>query len=143
MEAQIIRIKIRNDYNEYPGPRYCNQGTSSGEDFYHMKLNGAFANVFTEGKKLEIDLDDTAGYLSSFLDETFGNLVFDFTAEVVRAKIKIISVQEPDWEDMIMNDVIHDWENRRISNNFPKKTESHPEWFRLVNGQLIKKVWIQ
>jgi hypothetical protein len=143
METQMIRIKIRDDYNEYPGPRYCNQGTASGEDFYHVKLNVAFANVFTVGIRLEIDLDDTAGYLSSFLDETFGNLVYDFTADVVKSRIKIISTQEPDWIDMIMKDVIQDWENRRISNNYPKKTEIHPEWFRLVNGQLIKKVWIQ
>jgi hypothetical protein len=143
MESQVNKIKIKNDYNEYTGPRYCNQGAASGEDFYHTMLNDAFSLVYREGKMLEIDLDDTAGYLSSFLDEAFGNLIFDFTVEIVKPRIKIISTQEPDWEAMIINDVFQDWENRRVSNNFPKKTEKHQEWFRYVNGQLTKNVWIQ
>jgi hypothetical protein len=142
MDPQIIQFKIKDDYNEYTGPRYCNQGSASGEDFYHNHLNKIFTNAYQEGKILEINLDDTAGYLSSFLDEAFGNLIFDFSLDVVKPRIKIISTQEPDWVDMIFNEVFKDWENRRLNNNNPKKTEHHNEWFRLINKQLIKKIWI-
>ena len=140
MEQQII-FKIKTDYNEYTGPRYCNQGESSGEDFYHKHLNSLFKNAFDQNKILVIDLDDTAGYLSSFLDEAIGNLIYDFSVELVKPRLRIISHQEPDWEEMIYKDVYRDWEERRDSNNYPKKTEIHPEWFRFINGKFDKKIW--
>ena len=134
-------IKIK-DYYTYPGPRYCNQGEASGEEFYHRILNNAFANAYKDSEKLVVNLDDTAGYLSSFLDEAFGNLVFDFSLEIVQPRIKIVTTQEPDWEAMIENEVFQNWEKRRLDSNSPKKTIDHPEWFRFENRQLIKKVWI-
>jgi hypothetical protein len=142
MESKTINIKIKSDYNEYTGPRYSNQGASSGEEFYHRILNDSFAKAFQENKLLVVDLDDTAGYLSSFLDEAFGNLVYDFSLEIVKPRLKIISLIEPDWGEMIVNDVYRDWESRRISNNPPKKTEQHSEWFRYEKNQLVKRIWI-
>lgn len=141
MEHEAIKLKIKSDYNEYTGPRYCIQGKSSGEEFYHKLLNPSFVEAYQKGQHLVVDLDDTAGYLSSFLDEAFGNLVFDFSVDIVRPRLKIISLQEPDWETMILTDVFKDWENRRLNNNPPKKTEEHTEWFRLVDNKLIKKIW--
>src|SRR5690606_36087113 len=117
-------------YTEYPGPRYCNQGDYSGEDFYHVILNPKFAEAFEESKKLVVDLDSTAGYASSFLDEAFGNLVYDFRLENVTKFLEIISKQEPDWKDMIINEVFNDWESRRISDKSPRKTVRHEEWYR-------------
>lgn len=130
------------EYSEYPGPRYCNQGDCSGEDFYHNKLNPAFAEACQTNTILTVDLDGTAGYASSFLDEAFGNLIFDFTLENVKSKIHIISKQEPDWIQMIENEVFIDWETRRINNEKPKKTGKHEEWYRLENGMVNKKIWI-
>ena len=91
--------------------------------------------------KLTIELDGTAGFASSFLDEAFGNLVFDFSSDTVKSNIIIISNQEPDWKEMIMNNIIPDWESRRKKKETPKKTQEHNEWYRLENGTLIKKVW--
>jgi hypothetical protein len=143
MEEQNNYLKIRSEYCEYPGPRYSAQGSASGEDFYHNKLNALFADTFIQKKTLVVDLDETAGYLSSFLDEAFGNLVFDFTLEIVKPRIEIVSLQESDWKKMIFGDVYRDWEKRRIDNLPPKKTEEHTAWFRFVNGELKQKVWIR
>ena len=141
MESNKHKLIIA-QYSEYPGPRYSNQGDCSGEDFYHKKLNEAFADAFEEDNVLTVNLDGTAGYASSFLDEAFGNLIFDFTAAIVKPKIKIISNQEPDWEEMIINEVFADWEQRRLDNESPKKTEMHGPWFRFIEGSLKKEKWI-
>ena len=141
MEQSGNRLIIAN-YTEYPGPRYSVQGDSSGEEFYHNVLNTAFAKAYTSKNKLEVVLDGTAGFASSFLDEAFGNLVFDFSISIVSQYIHIISKQEPDWEKMIYEEVFTDWENRRKESINPKKTKCHSEWFRNVDGKLIKKVWL-
>jgi len=140
MEPNKYKLIIA-DYSEYPGPRYCIQGDHSGEDFYHTRLNGEFFIALENHMKLTIELDGTAGFASSFLDEAFGNLVFDFSSDTVKSNIIIISNQEPDWKEMIMNNIIPDWESRRKKKETPKKTQEHNEWYRLENGTLIKKVW--
>ncbi len=91
--------------------------------------------------KLIIDLDNTGGYASSFLDEAFGNLVFDFTLEKVKDKIEIISIQEPHWKDMILDKTFKEWENRRLQKINPVVTLTHKPWYRLVENNLIKDVW--
>jgi hypothetical protein len=141
MEQSGNKLIVAN-YTEYPGPRYCSQGNSSGEDFYHDILNAAFANAIKSKQKLEIILDGTAGYASSFLDEAFGNLVFDFSLKVVKDNITITSKQEPDWVKMIFEEVFNDWELRRNESSNPKKTKEHSEWFRYSDGKIIKKIWL-
>ena len=79
-ESKIITIEVK-DFDEYTGPRYVTQGDSSGEEFYHRVLNENFAEAFKTDSILIVDLDNTAGFLSSFLDEAFGSLVYDFGAE--------------------------------------------------------------
>lgn len=141
MEPNKRKINI-SAYSEYPGPRYCNQGDCSGEDFYHKRLNPIFAEVISAKEKLIVDLDGTAGFASSFLDEAFGNLVYDFSEECVRNKLELISKQEPDWKEMIFKEVFSDWEERRINGRVPKKTERHDEWYRWENGVLNKRKWL-
>ena len=136
------RKLILSGYSEYPGPRYCEQGDCSGEDFYHKVLNDAFASAFNDNEILSINLDGTAGYASSFLDEAFGNLVFDFSQNTVTSNIELVSKQEPDWKVMIIKEVFPDWENRRLSNKVPKKTIRHAEWYRIIDGKLVKKKWL-
>lgn len=141
MEPNKRKLRITS-YSEYPGPRYCNQGDCSGEDFYHKILNSAFAEFIDTKEKLIVDLDGTAGFASSFLDEAFGNLVYDFSEACVRKNLELVSKQEPDWKEMIFNDVFPDWEERRVAHKVPKKTEKHDEWYRFENGNLIKKRWL-
>lgn len=137
-KTQTIKVV---DFTEYPGPRYCDQGKSSGEEFYHSVLNSQFAESLKKGSNLAVDLDGTAGYASSFLDEAFGNLIYDFTLEQVKNHLKIISTEEKDWITMISEMVFPDWEERRNTEKKPKKTGEHPAWYRFVNGKLESKKW--
>ena len=67
-------ISILNDFSEFPGLRHCNISANSGEECYHGVLNREFRNAYIENHKLTINLDNTAGYASSFLDEAFWKL---------------------------------------------------------------------
>lgn len=133
-------IKVR-EYSEYPGPRYVDQGEYSGEDFYHVVLNKAFVEVYKSGDILNVDLDNTAGYMSSFLDEAFGNLIYDFGKNIVEQHLHIISNQEQDWIEMLQNESYPQWEQRRLKKEKPKKTVSHDEWFRLEENVLKCQIW--
>lgn len=143
MEKQNKKYFSIIDYSQSPGPRYCIQGADSGEDFYHKKLNKIFAEVYREGDILCVMLDGADGYASSFLDEAFGNLVYDFSAAVVSNHLEIISNDEEVWIKMINEETIPEWEKRRNNNEQAKVTESHEKWFRLCNGELKEEVWIK
>lgn len=141
MEEQKITIVIAG-YSKSPGPRYCRQGDDSGEDFYHKILNDKFKEAFEKKLKLEINLDGPDGYASSFLDEAFGNLVFDFGLDNVQSRVQIISEEEPEWIEMIEKETYVQWEERRKENKAPLKTDDHDEWYRFVNNSFEKKRWI-
>lgn len=134
-------ISILNDFSEFPGLRHCNISANSGEEFYHDVLNREFRNAYIENCKLTINLDNTSGYASSFLDEAFGNLVYDFSLDIVRNHIVIISDQEPHWKDMIENQTYIQWEDRRKNKQNPKVTKEHEEWFRMIDNKLECKIW--
>lgn len=129
------------DFSEYPGLRHCNISDDSGEKFYHKILNNSFKDCFENGSKLVVNLDNTDAYASSFLDEAFGNLVFDFSLENVKKILEIKSVEEPHWIEMIKEKTFLQWEDRRIKGKAPIVTEKHLPWYRLINGDLIKKEW--
>lgn len=129
------------DFSQSPGPRYCIQGDDSGEKFYHEILNKIFANAYQNSSALCVILDGADGYASSFLDEAFGNLVYDFTEEIVRKKLQIISNDEIIWNDMIWNETVPEWEKRRIDAKAPRKTEEHGKWYRLIGGKLKEDCW--
>lgn len=136
-----MEISILNNFSEYPGLRHCKISDKSGEEFYHTILNEKFFECLEKNEKLIIDLDNTAGYASSFLDEAFGNLVFDYTLEKVNNLIVINSFDEPHWKEMILEKSFNEWENRRVQKINPKVTIKHNPWYRLVDNKLIKDVW--
>jgi hypothetical protein len=127
----IIYIK---DFTEYPGLRHCSISDDSGEEYYHSILNNAFKNSYEKKERLVINIDFTAGYAPSFLDEAFGNLIYDFGIDTVNNLLEIVSLQE-----MLISETFPQWEQRRNNNDEPKKTKKHQEWFRLVNGNLSTK----
>ena len=137
-------IKVLTDFSETPGPRYIKQGPDSGELFYHQKLNEAFAEAVISDDQLQIDLDGTDGYMSSFLDEAIGNLVYDFGEELVQRKLQITSNEEKVWIDLIKKNIIPEWGKRLKEKLPPQKTskEAYTPWYRLVDGQLERSVWI-
>ncbi len=136
-------ISILNDYSEYPGLRHCSISEASGEDFYHKFLNKAFKEALEKDEILQVNLDGTGGYASSFLDEAFGNLVYDFTLEEVKKRIKIVSEQEPEWKEMIEDKTFIQWEDRRQRKEIPIITAKHEAWFRLDNKSIKQEVWAQ
>lgn len=139
--SKMKTISVLEDFSEFPALRHCNISDESGEKFYHNVLNKAFKEAYEKNEKLTVNLDATAGYASSFLDEAFGNLVYDFTLDIVKSKIEIISEQEPHWKDMILNQTFQQWEARRKSNQQPKVTVYHEAWFRLINNELRQEIW--
>lgn len=138
--TKIIDLSVI-EFSQSPGPRYCSQGDDSGEMFYHQALNQKFAEAYHSGNKLRVILDGADGYASSFLDEAFGNLVYDFGENVVRNSLIVVSDDEEVWNTMIFNETIPEWEKRRKNNLPPKMTATHDKWFRIVDGELKKEVW--
>lgn len=128
------------DFTEYPGPRYDEQGPESGEKFYVEKLNPLFLKCYKEGKKLVVNLDGTAGFASSFLDEAFGQLTYDFGAALLEEYLIIESVDEPEWPRMIKDESIPQWQKRREDGEAPKVTMKYKVHGINNNGDIIERV---
>lgn len=111
-----IRIKVL-DFTENPGPRYMRQDkvgdSTSGEAFYLQKLNFAFAQAFQENKQLVLELDGVSGYPSSFLDEAIGELVFDFTLEIVKKQLEFDTRMYKRRVTQVKEETYPQWEERR------------------------------
>ncbi|WP_295117607.1 STAS-like domain-containing protein [uncultured Chitinophaga sp.] len=137
----MYTLKIADSFTPFPGLRHCNISDNSGEEFYHKVLNPAFAQQVRAEQPITIDIDDSQGYASSFLDEAFGNMVYDFGLETVRRYVTITSEEEPHWKEMIEEGTYLQWEERRKQGKAPKVTEQHPAWYRIANGELKLAVW--
>ena len=138
-----MEISIKNDFNYFPGIRHWENSDNSAEEFYHTILNKKFKESLERNEKLVIDLDYVNGYAPSFLDESFGNLVFDFTLDKVYKNIEIISYEEDVWIDYIKNKTFKKWEKRRKENIIPQKTKDFGPWFRFIDNTFIENVWVQ
>jgi STAS-like domain of unknown function (DUF4325) len=68
-------IKISRDFSPTPGPRYIKEGPFSGEEFREKTLFPAIQQAIQTKGKVLVDLDGTAGYGTSFLEEAFGGLI--------------------------------------------------------------------
>ena len=66
-----MNINIGKDFSRYPAGRYETDGPFSGELFRSKFLVPAL----NKDEHIVIELDDTAGYGSSFLEEAFGGLI--------------------------------------------------------------------
>lgn len=144
IEIGNMKFNISTEYSLVTGLRHCEVSDKSGEDFYHTKLNAAFADAYRNNEKLELILDGViGGYTPSFLDEAIGNLVYDFGLAVVKQKLVIISDKETQWIAFVNERTYPAWEQRRIERQEPKITEPHKAWYRLINYKLEEKVWIQ
>lgn len=64
-------VDVGKDFSRYPAGRFAEDGPYSGERFREEYLIPGLKL----GKNIEVLLDDTAGYGSSFLEEAFGGLL--------------------------------------------------------------------
>ena len=71
----MITVSVSKDFTYTPGPRYKEEGSYSGEEFRQKILLGLVNQALTKDEKLLVDLDGTAGYGTSFLEESFGGLI--------------------------------------------------------------------
>ena len=134
---------VSKDYSPLTGLRYCNRSAHSGEDFYHTRLNSWFASSYQDQEEMTIVLDGGEdGYGPSFLDEAFGNLVYDFSLDVVKRWLHIESSGDAEWGESIENETFPIWEQNRKNNEEPVKTEEHEAWFKLLDGSLERNVWV-
>lgn len=115
-----IRIKVL-DFTENPGPRYIRQDkigeSNSGEAFYLQILNEAFSQAYKENKQLVLELDGVSGYPSSFLDEAIGELVFDFTLEIVEKYLDFDTHMYKRRVAQVKEETYPQWEERRKKND--------------------------
>ncbi|MBL7997638.1 MAG: STAS-like domain-containing protein [Candidatus Kapabacteria bacterium] len=103
-----ILLKV-SDFSKSPGPRYKYLGPNSGEEYRDSVLLPAFNSARESKTKLIVNLDLSGddGYGSSFLDESFGELVRRFTLDEVNQTLMFQAPNEPWWIDevrFIMND---------------------------------------
>ncbi len=91
-----VMVKVATDFSRKPGARYRRLGPYSGEAFLDEVLRAAFQRAVDAGVSLIVDLDGTAAYATSFLEESFGGLSKEFGAEPVMEVLQIISTHEPD-----------------------------------------------
>jgi hypothetical protein len=90
-------LNVAAEFTDNPGPRSPAEGDFSGEEFLNKHLVIKFKEAVDAGDVLFIDLDDTEGYATSFLESTFGGLVRDYgyDPETVLKHIKLKSEDEP------------------------------------------------
>jgi len=85
------RINLKDDFGEYPAGRYRDDGNYSGERFRDDFIIPALLD--DEYDTVEINIDGTPGYGSSFLEEAFGGLLRNknITKGLLDRKLEIVS----------------------------------------------------
>jgi len=86
-------INIAQDFSKVPIGRYLNDSDSNGTLFRDSVLIPALKKHHL----IEINLDDTEGYGSSFLEESFGGLVrvHKISSADLLSRISFISLEDP------------------------------------------------
>lgn len=93
----MIKINILNDFSSHPGGRFKKYSDDSGEDLFENILKPNVKLSIETGDTVEINLDGTEGFASSFLDQAFGSLAHEFGLSVVSEKITFISNEVPNY----------------------------------------------
>ena len=88
------RINIMKDFSRTPGSRFRVDGPHSGEDFRKTLLEPLFAER-ENSSKIEITLDGTEGYATSFLEEAFGGLARKYGKERCLERLVFVSNEDP------------------------------------------------
>lgn len=97
MYKKEYKCSIAKDFSQTPGPRYIREGDNSGELFRKTVLFPLLNEVLKNKGKLTIDLDGTAGFGTSFLEESFGGLIREESLDynTLVSTIDFLSDEEP------------------------------------------------
>jgi hypothetical protein len=106
-------INVAKDFSRVPGFRYETQSPGvSGEEFRIKCLKPAYIKACESNEKLTVILDGVVGYLTSFLEESFGGLQREILDRNILDNIEIVSNDEPHWKEQIKKYVIQAIEKR-------------------------------
>lgn len=98
----MIILYIAKEFSKTPGFRYKSQSPStSGEEFRDKLLEPKYLESIEKKGKLQVVLDGTDGYLTSFLEEAFGGLQRKYPKSNILDVIEIISNDEKHWIEEI------------------------------------------
>lgn len=92
-----VDIHVAKEFSKYPSGRTRSDSRYSGEEFRERFL----ISPLRQGKKVNIFLDGTLGYGSSFLDEAFGGLIRKdmFAVGALESQLHLITkYSDLDWE---------------------------------------------
>lgn len=109
----IQSLNIAREFSRHPAGRYKSDGPFSGE---HCRKNYLVPRL-RKGESLEVELDGTRGYGSSFLEEAFGGLVRveGFSASELRTLL-VLKSNDPTLVDEIWS-YIDDADALKNANN--------------------------
>ena len=98
-----MKIKIATDFSRIPGARFPEEGDYSGQEFRKDILVPKLKEAIKTNARLEIDLDGTAGYGTSFLEEAFGGLIRidNIKYNDIINTICFISIDDPEYIEEI------------------------------------------
>ncbi len=93
----MIKIVVRKEFARIPGARSRDDGPASGEEFRETLLAPKLRLALESGEKLVVDMDGTAGFAASFLEEAFGGLLREsgFTIQEVERHLVVLSPEDP------------------------------------------------
>jgi hypothetical protein len=93
-----MKINVAFDFTTAPGPRLMSEGDFSGEEFRKEILLPKLKQAIQTSSQLEVILDGTSGYATSFLEECFGGLIREDNIELaaIKSTLVLVSVEEPD-----------------------------------------------
>jgi len=94
VSIHLIRVAI--DFSRFPSGRFRSDGDFSGEAFRDDVLAPALASS-RFGDTVEVELDGTLGYGSSFLEEAFSDLHgrCGLTRDEISSRLRITSRADP------------------------------------------------
>lgn len=81
------------DFTTFPGARYRNDGDGSAEEFFESFIKNSISDK--RNSRLIINLDNTAGYASSFVSELAIRICKEFGKKFAKKNVTIISNEDP------------------------------------------------
>lgn len=100
-----MELKISKEFSETLGGRFRTDGENSGEEFYESLLRPLFLKAVYANDTLNINLDGTYGYPSSFRDQSFGELSRVYGKDKVLNTLRFISDDQPGLIDIIKDNI--------------------------------------
>lgn len=100
---KMVKINLAQIFSKFPGPRYISEGDNSGELFRTKFLLPEILKSIKDDYLIELNLDGTKGYGTSFIEEIFGGLIREnnIKYEDIKKRLKIISTEE----DYLLEDI--------------------------------------